>query len=137
MIHGIKSENFEEFIKSINDFSKTNNVFATQTHIDFTEKHKNTFYAFVWYNTNNTEKTQPVSSNKEFKPSTKFKTEYGKPTKKMRYKIEKTWETEDGREFLEELGYDGKIDNLNYDKAKYYIGLIHDKEDQSKEEINY
>ncbi len=85
----------------------------------------------------NTEKTQPRVSKAYPMPLNKpkdKKTEFGKPTSKMRFKLEKTWEAEDGREFLEEIGFDGDFDKLSYDKAKLFIGLIHEKEDKEKED---
>lgn len=88
------------------------------------------------YNIKPTEKINPEPPKPQNQASTKpkdKKTEYGKPTSKMRFKLEKTWEHEDGREFLEEIGFDGDFDKLTYDKAKMFIQLIHEKEDKEKD----
>ena len=128
--YGITANTFSELINKINDFAAKNRIFSTQ----FIEPDHNTFYCVVWYDDQNEQKPRQEPQKQESKPVNKPKTEFGKPTKKMRYRIEKTWETEDGQEFLKEIGYDGNIDELSYDKASYFIKLIHEKEENSKED---
>jgi len=46
MVYGIQEENFFSFIKRINEFNRTHNVIATQTHFDSPNK---TWYAIVYF----------------------------------------------------------------------------------------
>ncbi|MHA1867805.1 MAG: hypothetical protein ACTSXD_07040 [Candidatus Heimdallarchaeaceae archaeon] len=77
-------------------------------------------------------KQEKTPQNGQNKATDTNKGQYGKPTKKMMYVMNHAWEHQDGQEFLREIGFDGDFDHLTYDKAKYYIGLIKDKEKQEK-----
>ena len=61
--YGITASPFKELIDKINDFAAKNNVFSTQ----FLEPDRNTFYCVVWYQSQEQEKTQPVSQKQESK----------------------------------------------------------------------
>ena len=50
-IYGIKHSNFDEFIKQINEFNQSNNVFATQIYPDFDNPSKTIWYAVIYYET--------------------------------------------------------------------------------------
>ena len=135
-VHGIKSDSFVEFIKLINEFSKINNVFATQTHIDTSERSGDIFYAFVWYNEETTQKAQNTPQKQENQAS-EIKTEkipskpFRKPTDKMMYFLDKAWKIPEGREYLKEIGFDGNFELLDFYKAKDYISKIKTKQEES------
>jgi len=68
-VFGIKEDNFERFIKKINEFNKEKKVFATQTHLG-----KGIFYAIIYYEEDiKKEKiidSKPITSEKKGIPAT-------------------------------------------------------------------
>jgi hypothetical protein len=121
-VKGIKSNDFEEFTNLINDFSSKNEVFATQTHIDTSDKHQNVFYAFIWYKSESTEKTSPGPQKQEFK---------GKPASTAQVNaLRRVWSTEDGKEFLKTIGFNGEFGLLTGKSAFELISKVKTKQEQ-------
>ena len=71
------------------------------------------------------------TSNSSNKKETTEKKKFGKPTEKMRYVLDKVWNTQDGKEFLKEIGFDGNFELLNFSKAKELISQVKKKQEES------
>jgi len=72
-VYGIKSGDFSDFIKKINDFYEKNEAIATQTHID---RHTG-FYGVIYYKSGKVQSspvstsTKPIPQQKSDKPTPK------------------------------------------------------------------
>lgn len=98
--HGIRDSNFEELIKKLNEFSKENNVIATQTH-----QHQLTgeWFAIVYYN---------QGERLTFAKATSFQKPSPSGNPKTPEKEDNTPATEIQISFLKKNKYMGNISNL-------------------------
>jgi hypothetical protein len=74
-LYGIKESNFFDFIKKINEFNRTHNVVATQTHLDSQD---NVWYAIIYFGEEREAKsktTQGIGTKKSYSPVSNKATE--------------------------------------------------------------
>ena len=114
MQHGIKANSFEELIKQMNEFEKSNNVFASQVHPIITDRL--TWYGIIFYKDidNRTKKVAPTPTTSDSgTPDKKIDKKPKEPSKPQLKFIEKN-KTE-----LLEQGYN--IDNVKTSKQAWRI----------------